>query len=77
MTKINADVLVYIQSNKNPESISGVASKLNQLTGVIQATISPKVKQLLTVKYDPKEISSGTVLNTVRNDGHIAMLVGM
>ena len=77
MSKANADVLVYILSENKQEIVSGLAKKVGQLSGVVKATISPKMNQLMEVKYDPKSISSSALLSAVRDTGHSATLVGM
>ena len=71
------DVMIYIHQQDKTVSESGVTAKLEQVTGVIKAGISPIVKQLLVIKYDPQAISAQSVLKAVKQNGYQGALVGM
>ena len=77
MNTNSVDVMIYIHQQDKPVSESGITSKIEQLAGVIKANVSPIIKQLVVVKYDPASISAQRVLNAVKQNGYTGALVGM
>ena len=78
MNTNSVDVMIYIHSHKDkPVLESGITTKIEQLAGVIKANVSPIVKQLVVVKYDPDSISAQSVLRAVKSNGYSGALVGM
>lgn len=77
MKTSSVDVMIYIQKQDKPESETGITNKIEQLAGVIKANVSPIVKQLVVVKYDPASISAQRVLHAVKQNGYSGALVGM
>ena len=78
MNTNSVDVMIYIHSHKDKLVLeSGITTKIEQLAGVIKASVSPIVKQLVVVKYDPDSISAQSVLRAVKSNGYSGALVGM
>jgi len=77
MKKNNVDVFIYVQSNNHFDMVSSLATKISRLNGVVKADINPRVKRLLSIKYEPETVSAGAIVSAVKNDGHSASLVGM
>jgi hypothetical protein len=74
----NVDVVLYIRSKDKAEpTAKSVAGMISQLDGVVSAKVHPKVKHLLSVKYDSDSISGFNIVCAARQTGHTALLVGM
>lgn len=71
------DILIYIQSKVEPEIISNAVAMIGELGGVINASINPRVGNLLSIEYNPNDISGKTILNVARQNGFAASLIGM
>ena len=77
MNTNSVDVMIYIQNQDKPVSEAGITTRIEQLAGVIKANVSPIVKQLVVVKYDPDSISAQSLLHAVKSNGYTGALVGM
>ena len=77
MKSNKVDVLIYMQANNKPELVSKIATNIGTLTGVIKASINPKLNHLLAVEYDPDHVSGDAILNVARQSDCTASLVGM
>lgn len=77
MKSNTVDVLIYVQEKDKPDVVTSAVAKIAGLTGVIKASINPRVNQIMAVEYDPKHISSGAILSIVRNNGCTASLIGL
>lgn len=75
MNANTADVYLQIQVTDDTDIVNGVLDRTGQIPGVVTATLKTRVSHLLTIEYDPKQISSYAILNTVRKQGYMASLV--
>ncbi len=71
------DVYFYVNTRQQPELIGKMASTIAKLAGVKKASISPRVKQLLAVEYDPNQLSGNALVKFVKQSGYPAAMVGM
>lgn len=71
------DVYFYVNNKQQPDLIDNMANSIAKLSGVKNASISPRVKQLLAVAYDPQQISGSALVKYVKQSGYPAAMVGM
>ena len=71
------EVFIYIKPKEKLEILASMANKLDQFSGVVNATVNPYVKQLLSVKYDPAHTNGKALLSAVRQQGSDGVLVGI
>lgn len=77
MKQKSVDVYFYVNNKQQPELIGNMANTIAKLAGVKKASISPRVKQLLAVEYDPNQLSGNTLVKFVKQSGYPAAMVGM
>jgi len=71
------DVLIYIHKGADAGLVASVARQLARMSGVIMASVNPRVKRLISVKYDPDQLSGASVLQDIQKNGCTASLIGM
>ena len=77
MKQNTVDVYFYVSNKQQPELIDHMVRTIAKLTGVKKASVSPRVKQLLAVEYDPNLVSGNALVKYVKQSGYPAAMVGM
>ena len=76
MSTVNTATVIHIDETLSDDQLEFVERKLSDASGVIAACVHEKARHLMVVDYDPKFITSGSLLNTLQNQGLHAELVG-
>lgn len=71
------DVLVYIQRGEQSGMASNAVKQLSHMPGVIGTRVNPNIKRLVSVQYDPEQLSGSAILHGIQKNGCIASLIGM
>ena len=71
------EVFIYIKSSEHSERVMSLLNNLGGVAGIVQAKLNPHIKQLLNIRYQPKQISSSSVNGLVQQQGFASTLVGM
>lgn len=77
MMKSYVDILIHVTDALNEDSASSLLDTLHKTPGITGVHFNPSSNHLVVVKYDPKTISSGTVLEGILKHGHRAQLIGL
>lgn len=75
MKSNKTDVMIYFKPDGQPAT--GLAQGIKDNKGVIYAGNNPYVKNIINVEYDPSQISGLQILNSVKERGCPAWMVGM
>ena len=71
------DIMIYIRPGSDTGLITNTIKQVTRMTGVIAAKTNPRVKNLISIKYNPEQLSGTAIVNGVRRDGYTASLIGM
>ncbi|MBS1137275.1 MAG: hypothetical protein H6R11_1229 [Proteobacteria bacterium] len=77
MQATQVNVMVDVKQVLSGQSSDELLSELGGMQGVSRAWVSPRVRRLVLVDYDPKVIDSQRILGAVVRHGFDARLVGM
>ena len=77
MNKNTVDVLIYIRPGSDTGMIASAIKQVTRMSGVIAAKINPRVISLVSIEYNPEQLSSVAIVKGVRQDGYTASLIGM
>lgn len=76
MSMYRADVVVHIDEHLSSDEIHHMEKELSHHGGVYSACVHERTPHLMVVDYDPMETRSSALLNSVRNHGLHAELIG-
>lgn len=72
-----ASVMVDLRQALSWKRIDELESEIGGMDGVTRARVSARASRLVLVDYDPRTISSQTILGAVVRRGFDARLIGM
>ena len=72
-----SDVLVHVSEKINADEKNYLVNQLRGLNGVIAPRFSENKEHLLLVSYNSDAVSALSLLNTVKQSGLHAQLVGL
>ena len=71
------DVTIHVDENLDVVQRNTVDQQLRSLDGVISVHNAGKTPHLMTIEYDPQQIDSTRLLNTVKATGVHAEMIGL
>ena len=77
MKKESVDVLIHIRPGSDTDLIAGAIKQVTCISGVIAAKINPWVQSLISINYNPEQLSSTDIIKSVRRNGYTASMIGM
>jgi hypothetical protein len=77
MSKHMVDITLHIDEDIDAETRAGLADRLRAIPGVMAASSHHTQPHLMIVEYDPEELSSREILDTVLETGVHAELIGL
>ncbi|OOY47373.1 acyl-ACP--UDP-N- acetylglucosamine O-acyltransferase [Solemya velum gill symbiont] len=72
-----SDVLIHIDEEISDDYIHGLEREISCKDGVYSACVHENARYLMLVEFDPDDIRANELLNTVKNHGLHAELVGL
>jgi hypothetical protein len=77
MSNHMADVTIHIDENTDHATRERIQDALRELPGVMAASSHDERPHLMVVEYDPEQVNSRKLLDTVTASGVHAELVGL
>lgn len=77
MTDNIADIVVHIDETLSHERLKEISDTIRGLDGVVSAGAQDNTPHLLTVLYNPDNVNSQEILDSVKNEGCHAELIGI
>lgn len=77
MEATQANIMVDVKQVLSHKNSDELVRELGEMQGVSRARVSPRVRHLVLVDYDPKVTDSQRILGTVMRHGFDARLVGI
>ena len=73
--KTSTDIVIHINENLDSNHRVSLSEKVQNITGVISASLQDARPHLMIVGYNPNKTKAYDVLSSVRNTGMHAQLV--
>lgn len=70
------DVNVYIANNTDEQTVSKVVEGMEQVSGIIKASVNKKTNRLLDIKYDANQITGTHIIRHMSKNNCRGALVG-
>ena len=70
------DVNVYIVNKIDDKAVSKIVEGMQQVSGIINASVNAKTNRLLDVKYDANQIAGSHIIRHMSNNDCRGALVG-
>ncbi len=71
------DIIVHVDENIDHDHREALTDKVRGVSGVVAVRLDDDKPHLMIVEYDPDAIKAIDVLNSVKEDGVHAELVGL
>lgn len=72
----DGDIVIHIHQTLDDDSIHGLLRETSHESGVLGACVSDRVRHLMVVDFDAKQTTPSAILQSVRQRGHRAEMVG-
>ena len=72
-----SDIVIHIDEDLEDRDIHELERDLGNMSGVYSACVNDRARHLMLVDYDPEDIDAAAILNTVKQHGLGAELVGL
>jgi hypothetical protein len=77
MNKYDVAVVMHIDEELSDVEIHTLEYDLSLSPGILSACMNERTRHLMVVDYDPEQAYSYDILNTVRDRGYHAALIGL
>jgi hypothetical protein len=77
MKKPNIDMFVFVQSQGQDDQRSKVIDIANNISGIESVRAHPRIGRLVEINYDPNNVNSFHIINTIRKQGYRSVMIGM
>ncbi len=76
MSDSDVAVVMHIDENLSDAEIQHLEHELSDCQGIRAACVAETARHLMVIDYDPQEVYSGAILDTVQDQGYHAELIG-
>ena len=76
MQSYDANIVIHVDEELSDKAIYDMEQKLSGINGVVSACVHERARHLWIIDYDPRQVRSGQLLQSIRNNGLHAELIG-